>query len=234
MANKFERLVKVVYQRYKDRLIKDGSAHPDEDMLACFLERNLTETENKRVIGHLLRCNHCVEAIAVQMKIDAEGGHILPRELLDKIRSMGSIKDGTDVLKIFLRLKEKAIEIVNTTGDVLLGHKFLPEPVLRSRQVKEFKDELNIVKDLKMGRLQVKIIRKSVSACNIFIVMRDKQSQALIKNLRVSLLKEATEIESYLMGEGPVVFEHILPGFYNIEIRDIKEGVASILLEINI
>ena len=59
-------------------------------------------------------------------------------------------------------------------------------------------------------------------------------TQKLIKNLRVGLLKEGKELESYLAESGQAAFEQIKPGKYDLEISGQEKKVASISLDIKI
>jgi hypothetical protein len=129
-------------------------------------------------------------------------------------------------------LKDKALEILETTGDVLVGQEFVPHPVLRSRKIKEFKDEVTILKDFKEIRVEVKIENKENRGFDLVIFVKDKLSNRIIKDLRVTLIKDDLELESYLSNYDKVVFEHILAGKYIIEISNIEDKVASILLDV--
>jgi hypothetical protein len=56
----------------------------------------------------------------------------------------------------------------------------------------------------------------------------------LIKDLRVTLIRDDTELESYLSDSGKVVFEHVLLGKYMVEISNIENKLAMIEIDIKV
>jgi hypothetical protein len=64
------------------------------------------------------------------------------------------------------------------------------------------------------------------------VLVKEKESQKVIKDLRVTLLREDLELESYLNDFGKVVFENVLLGKYTVEISTLESKLASVLLEI--
>ena len=60
MQDKLERLIKAVYRKWRSGNPKIEGAHPDEEMLACFLEGRLTPEENEGIKSHLISCNDCI------------------------------------------------------------------------------------------------------------------------------------------------------------------------------
>jgi hypothetical protein len=143
-------------------------------------------------------------------------------------------EDKSSWLEIILLLKDKAMEIINITGDVLVGQELMPAPLLRSRSIKEFKDEITILKDFGEISVEAKIENKTHGAFNVVVAAKAKDTQRLMKDIRVSLLKDDVELESYLASSGSVIFEHVLVGKYKVEISGINEKLASILLDIRV
>jgi hypothetical protein len=155
----------------------------------------------------------------------------VPDEALDKARELLVAEDRSLCLEVFLRLKEDLLELINTTGDVLVGQEFLSAPVLRSRSIKDFKDEVRILKDINDVRVEIKIWAKGAKTFNLAIVTKEKRTQKVLKDLRVSLVREGIELESYVSDSGTVVFEHVLLGSYHIEISKI-EKIATVNIDI--
>ncbi|MFH1640879.1 MAG: hypothetical protein ABIA66_02820, partial [Candidatus Omnitrophota bacterium] len=91
---------------------------------------------------------------------------------------------------------------------------------------------LHILKDFQNIRVEVKIENKDERAFNLAIAVREKQTTRIIKDLRITLLKNGVELESYLTHSGSVAFENISVGEYTVEISDIEKKVASVLLDI--
>jgi len=232
MPNKLEQLIKVVYKKYKHDHRLTDQLHPDEETWACFLEGRLTQEENERIKTHLISCDTCAEVFVTQVRLRPQPVKGLPKELLERVKNLVASEDKISVIEIVLMLKEKALEILSTTGDILVGQEFVPAPVLRSRQIKEFKDEITILKDFKDIRVEVKIENKQAQAFDLIVFVKDKQTHRVIKDLRVTLLKDDLELESYLTTCDKVIFEHALAGKYIVEISNIENKIASILLDI--
>ena len=232
MPGKLEQLIKVVYKKWKiDHRLAD-QLHPDEESWACFLEGRLPEEENERIKTHLISCEVCAEVFVTQVRLKPQPVKGLPKEILERVKDLVVSEDKLSVVEIVLMLKEKALEILSTTGDLLVGEEFVPAPVLRSRQIKEFKDEITILKDFKDIRVEVKIENKLGQAFDLIVFVKDKQTHRIIKDLRVTLLKDDLELESYLTTCDKVIFEHTLAGKYIVEISNIENKIASILLDI--
>lgn len=231
MADKIEALLKTIYRRWKKRS-KAGGIHPDEEDLAGFLDGCLAPEENERVKAHLIACDDCAEILALSLNSELEELKEVPGELLDQARDILSLKNKPAVLEIFLRLKQNALEIINATGDILLGQELVPAPVLRSRKIKDFKDEVTILKDFKDIRLEVRVENKGEKYFNLMIKVKQKESSRTLKDLRITLIKEGVELESYLSDWGAASFEHVLLGKYNLEVASLEAKLATVALEI--
>jgi len=234
MHEKLERLIRLVYRDWKAGL-PEVYTHPDEESLVCFLEGRLNEKENQRIKAHLIDCQACGEAVMLNLEIKEARIEEVPEQLLDNARNLLIAKyDKPSIMEIALRLKDKALEIISTTGDVLVGQELVPAPILRSRSIKDFKDEVTIMKDFKDIRVEVKVEKKGAEIFNLIIVVKQKETQNIIKDLRVTLIKDDLELESYLSDSGSVTFEHVILGKYKIEISDLEEKLASVLLDIKV
>lgn len=231
MQDKLERLVKFVYKRYKAGL-KTPESHPDVEDIVCFLENRLSPEESESMKEHLISCANCAEIIAIQMKLRPTEIKAVPQELLSRVKGLLKVEDKISVLEIFLRLKEKALEILNTSGDILVGQELVPAPVLRSRSIKDFKDEVTILKDFKDIRVELKIENKQGQAFRLTVMLKEKDTQRILKDLRVTLIQDDLELESYLTDSGRASFEHVLLGKYTVEISTLENKIAFILLDI--
>lgn len=234
MQDKLEGLARFAYNRWKLGLPEPGHAHPDEEMISCFLEGRLDQSEVLGIKEHLISCRDCAEALAMNIKIKGLKEEDLPPGLVNAVKNMLLRQGSALILEIALRIKDKFFEIINTTGDVLVGQEFLPAPVVRSRSIKGFKDEVVILKDFKDIRVEVKVESKGANVFNLAILIKDKQTQKPIKDLRITLIKDDLELESYLSALGSVSFEHVALGKYRLDISSPKENLASVLVDINI
>ena len=232
MQENLEKLIKIVYKKWKLDQPKATQPHPDEETLAYFIEGRLTPKENERIQTHLIGCERCAEVFTISSKLEVIENQVAPEQLVQEAKRLIKEEDWLSILEIGLRFKEKAIEIMNTTGDILVGQEFVPAPVLRSRKVKDFKDEVTILKDFKDIRVEVKIENKAGEAFDLTVLVKEKETQKIIKDLRVTLLRQDLELESYLNDSGKVIFENVLLGKYTVEISTLESKLASVLLEI--
>jgi hypothetical protein len=232
MADKIEGLIKMVYRRWKKSRIEETDTHPDEETFACFLEGCLNEEENERLKAHLVVCDHCARACALSLNAEAAELKEIPGELLDKVKGNLSLRDKPLALEVFLQLKENVLEIIKANGDILFGRELVPAALLRSRDIKDFKDEVIILKDFKDIRVEVKIENKGGKYFNVVLKAKYKQAPYILKDLRVTLIKDDLELESYLSETGLVNFEHVLLGRYRLEITSVEDRLASVILDV--
>ncbi len=233
MQEKIERLIKAVYKNWKRENIADNKVvHPDEEDIACFFEGKLPGKESERLKRHFITCQRCGAILKTQIESGALEEKEVPADVLERVRKLAAGQISSYILEIILKVKEKILELLNTTGDIVLGQELLPAAVLRSRQIKDFKDEINIFKDFKDIRVEVKIENKDGREFNLSVLIKEKQTQRILKDARVTLLKGDSEVESYLTDSGKAVFEHVALGKYTVEISTLQNKLASIILDI--
>jgi len=233
MENKLERLIKLAYRRWKKDSVKAEGNHPDEEAFACFIENKLSEEESESVCAHLIACRPCLEAVVAQAGLKASGIEDLPEGLLERVKGLAGSVDKSLVLEIILKAKEKLLEMLETNGDILVGQELMPPPLFRrSPQIKEFKDRVTILKDFQNVRIEVSIESKEAPSVNLTIIAKEKQTNKLIQDLRVTLIKDGLELESYLSDSGSVTFEQVFLGKYSIEITASQDKLATVKLDI--
>jgi hypothetical protein len=226
-----ENLIRAIYRRWKSGQ-KPSDKHPDEEVLAGFLEAKLTLEESQRIKDHIVSCESCSEIISSIIKAGQLEDRAVPEELLLKVKKNLSSGSGESLMEIALRVKDKAMELLKTTGDILVGQEFVPAPVLRSRSVRDFKDEITILKDFGNVRVQAKVENKGSDFFNVVISVKEINTQRPLKDARVTLVRDDVELESYLNEAGLVTFEHVALGSYRIEISRIEEKVATVQIDI--
>ncbi len=234
MPERLEKLIRAVYKIWKVNQSVAKESHPDEETIACFLENKLSAQESGQIKAHLISCDTCAEVIAVQLKLKTIETKEIPEAVLVRVKNLVFSEDRASTLEIFLKLKEKALELLHTSGDVLVGQELVPAPILRSRQIKDFRDEVTILKDFQNIRVEVKIESKLSRSFSLSVVVKEKATQRVMKDLRVTLIKDDLEFESYLSDSGKVTFEHVLLGKYTVEISTVENKLASILLDIKV
>ncbi len=232
MINKIEGFIRSVYKNWQSAQPRPKGGHPDEEALACFIDGRLNEDEARLIKAHLISCPDCSRALALSLEAASAPDKELPQELLAQLKNMLPVQDYASLLEIALRFKEKAIEVINTTGAVLFGQELVPAALLRARKIKEFKDEVIILKEFKDITIEIRVENKSGGVFDLRISVKQKQTQKALKDLRVTLIKEDLELESYLTDSGSVAFEHVLLGKYRLEINSLEGRVAAVMLDI--
>jgi hypothetical protein len=234
MGIEFEKLIKIVYEKWKAKLPRSQGEHPDEEDFSAFIQNQLSIQEAARIKNHILSCEECAQILAVSLKLQSVPEIEPPTKLLENCRDLISNAISSRTLEIILELKEKLLNLLNTSGDVLVGQELVPAAVLRSRKIRDFKDEIIVLKDFGDIRIEVKITAKAGANFDLQLIIKDKLTQELKKDLRVSLIKGDVELESYLAESGKVIFEHVLLGQYTVEISSLRDKVASVLIDIKV
>ncbi len=228
---KIEEVIKMVYKIFREKQNKDNLPHPDEEMLVNFCEGRLSKEDYKAIQEHLLRCEHCAEAVSLyNLKVEAKRS--VPEFLIKKAKDLVKEKTLQVILEIILSIKEKALEIINTTGDVILGNEVIPLPVLRSRQIRALNEEMTVVKEFQDIRINVNIEKKDKDKVKICIFLSDKDTARPLSDLRVSLLKDDIELESYMVDSGKATFDKVAFGKYELQISQRDKDLGSIKLQI--
>jgi len=231
MPYKLEQFIKRVYRGWKAKQPEAEARHPDEETLVCFMEGRLAVAECEKLKLHLISCDSCAEAVALGIGL-TPGEAEVPIEALERLKATLRPKEQISIWEVVLQLKEKALEILSTTGDVLVGRELVPAPVLRSRKIKEFKDEVTILKDFAGIRLEAKIENKRGLAFSVTIMAKERETSKVLKDLRITLLKDEVELESYVADSGSVIFDNVLLGKYTLEVSNIDEKLATLLLDV--
>jgi hypothetical protein len=234
MQSKLESLINLVYRKWKLDQPQSKEPHPDEEDLTCLLENKCSEEEMERIKQHLIACDRCAEAFALNLELETKEAKEVPEELVMHVKDLLAPEDKASLLEVVLKLKDKVWELISTTGDVLVGQELVPAPILRSRSMRDFKDEITILKDFKDIRVEARIENQGAGAFNLTVMVKEKMTQKVMKDLRVTLLKDNLELESYVTGSGAVVFEHVILGQYKVEISTIDSKLASVLLDIKV
>jgi len=234
MPNYFEKIIGIIYRKWKGSGGLITGEHPDEEALACFLEDKLSRADRLLIEKHLVSCSSCAEYVGSQLKMQAGLAKEVPGILLEKVKRLVIDESRDGIFEIFLKLKEKAVEIIQTSGDVLVGQELVPAPVLRSRRIKDFREEVVILKDLQSIRVEARLKNNNARSFDLTVAARDKQSQKLVRNLRVTLLKAGIELESYASEGACVIFRDILPGVYTAEMTRAGEKIAIVEIKAEI
>ncbi len=232
MLEKIEELIKMVYQSWKRRQPVQIDEHPDLEALACFCAGSLPQEERVCLEKHLVGCAICLEAVTLNLNVQETELIDVPQELLEKARAILNSREKNPCLEVILRVKGKIFEVVSASGDILVGQELVPAPVFRRRNNKDFKNEVTIFKDFNELRLEIKIENKGGDYFSLKLQVKKKNSEGFLKDLRVTLIKDDLELESYLSDTGLVSFEHILLGKYRLELTAAAGVFASVALDV--
>ena len=228
---RIEEVIKMVYRLYRKSIGKANSPCPDEETLVCFSEGRLSKGELEKIQEHIISCRRCAEVISLLCQ-RLKGEREVPEFLVKKAKSLVEQRPLTSILEIILVLKEKALQILEATGDVILDNQIVPLPVLRSRQISELPEEVRLIKEFKEIKITVHIQRIEKDKIRITLNLVDKINLLPLSDLRLLLLKGTHELESYEAISGNVVFDKVSLGRYAIEILREDEKLGAIHLEI--
>ncbi len=233
MQKSQEEIIRQIYEKFKLDKLKNPLEHIAEEDLACFAQGKLEQEKSLLVKEHLIGCKACAEAFSIFLKlndaaiINAEEGFI---EGLENLVLMGN----KNILEIIIKAKDDFLELVSTSGNILVGQELISAPLLRSRKISNFKNEIIILEDFDNDRVEIKVNNNGGKSFSLNIVTSKRNNPGFEKDLRFSLLKGTQEIESYVSDSGSAVFDQVLPGKYLIEITGSKIKLASIALDISI
>lgn len=228
---RIEEVIKMIYRLYRKRHNQANSTCPDEETLVCFSEGKLSKEEAKRIKEHLISCRRCAEVVSLFCQRFDEQREV-PEFLIKKAKGLVEQRPLPNILEVILALKEKALQILWTTGDVIRGNEIIPGAVMRSRKIIDFPEEIRLIKEFKDIKITLDIQKKDKGKIRVNLDLVDKISLLPLSDLRLALLKGTEELESYEAVSGNVVFDKVGFGCYAIQILRKGEKLGTINLEI--
>ncbi|MFA6349474.1 MAG: hypothetical protein WCY12_00910 [Candidatus Omnitrophota bacterium] len=232
MPEKLEELLKTFYRKNKP-VLKIGQGHPGEDVLACYSEGRLSSEELSKVSEHLAGCVLCAEAFLTQLRVAGGKKYNIPYELRARLKAIAG-RTADSVFEIVLKSAGNVFELIYSNGQVLLGQDLIPMQDLRSRNIKDFRDTVSMVKDVESIRIEIKINSCAKGYFNVIVSARNKKTSKLLKDCRVSLIQSESELESYILDKSAVAFERVLLGKYRLEISSQESKIADISVDIKL
>ena len=233
-----EKLLKIAYRKIKEETtVKPiGNCLSEED-ISYFIDNKMKESEGERFCAHILSCRKCADNLKNHLlSIKAMKEKELlepPAELIKSAQSLLDEEVGQNILDVVLSFKERAIELVRTTGEVLMGQQLVPVSVLRScGKDKELHNEIKVVKTFGDILTEVDIEKKRTDLANIVIRVTRKATNKKAEGLRISLVKDDRELESFLAEEGKVKFEEVKPNSYRILITKDNKKLGFVNISI--
>ena len=70
--SRIEALIRLVYRYWKKGISKPGEPCPSEENLACFVDGLLKGKEARKVKGHLIKCDKCMESVIIAIRISSK------------------------------------------------------------------------------------------------------------------------------------------------------------------
>jgi len=66
---RIEKIIRLVYRRWKENLPKSKEPCPDEETLACFIDGLLNRKEGEKIRSHIIHCQRCMEVVVIASKM---------------------------------------------------------------------------------------------------------------------------------------------------------------------
>jgi len=238
MDNNIELILKQALNKLKGtKKTRPKGACLTEMDLSCLIDGKVSELERDKFLAHVLTCQGCAELLGTHLKvinaINNKEALETPEEVVQAAIGLYNPEVGVNFLEVALNLKEKFIELVRTTGDILLGPQLVPIPALRSHsEESRFANEVKIVKEFDNILTEVGVEKKKPDICDVEIRLTDKETKKKKEGFRVTLNKNGKEIESSLIEDGKVAFKDVRPDKYVVSIikDDKKFGIIEILI----
>ncbi len=206
--------------------------HPNEEEIACFIEGKLGAQESEKFREHLSACDDCARLLAAELYSYPPGLIDIPAASLSAARAMVNDRGLLRPLEIVLKIRHFGFEIVKASGDILFGQEFVPAAVLRGRHITDFKDEVVAVKDFPKARIEVRVHSGKNSGFHVTVSAKDKRTQRLLPDLRVTLFRDDIELESKITVKGRVAFEHVAAGRYTVTVTGQKDEIARLIIDV--
>jgi len=226
-----ESLLKRLYKAWRADKPQSEGPHPDEEDWVDFIEGRLPAGDYERLKIHLLECSRCATNLATSLKLYNCPKVANPAELMLQTVYLKGDRSSR-LIELLLKLRGKAIEIVRSNAEVVLGQNSVPFVVLRSQGIKIFKEEVVVTKVVSGNIIEIKVSNENGNYFNICLKLKKKKTPSIIKEFRANLLKEGRELESYYSDSGIVSFLHLFPGSYVIELYQANRKISSIALEV--
>jgi hypothetical protein len=234
MRGKTRAFIKSVYRMWKTSSFDPVQAHPDAALVVCFLEGRLSQQESREFKRHIVLCETCAERLAVSVSLSEPGNIAVAAGLLQALKKRLSERISENILEIDLLLKDRALELLNTTGEIFPGEEIIPDAVFRAGKPVEFRGQLIVCNDFKDVRIELRIENKHNRHARVSVLLKDRPDRRPVRNdSRVTLAREGIELESYCIDSGRACFEDVAPGSYTVAISIDNKVIASVFLKMH-
>ncbi len=232
-GTEFDGLVRRALRLHKQPDRPQGACLSEEDF-ACFIEGQMTRSEDERWRSHLLSCLKCrselKEYFAI-MRTSWEGEELgVPQKAIEGAKALVSQETGSTIFEIVIAVGRTALELVRTTGEIIASQGGVPVPVLRSRKELRRSEEVRVVKNINNLLADVQIERRKSPRVDVTVRLADVYTKRKVEGIRITLMRGERELESLLTQGGKGTFEELQPGHYQILLSkgDEKIGIVAV------
>jgi len=210
---------------------------PEESILVNYTDDLLEETQREQLEQHLIECNHCLELVLFNSKVQLdESDEEVPdapdtwkRSAMNLISEKADVKEG--LFDIVLRFLKEKIEVADNPGNLSIFFEPAPMPARAGR--KELSENLITLKrifaDLESS---IEVERVDDTYVNMKVITVNHKSGAPAIDLRISLFNPVREIASYVVEDGMALFMGLKYGRYVIKINSGTKRIGEISLDL--
>ncbi|MCK4547621.1 MAG: zf-HC2 domain-containing protein [Candidatus Eisenbacteria sp.] len=194
-----------------------------DEAMAAYVDGRIDPEERRRIESHLVRCDRCIEQIAVLKRVtdsrESLAGVRIPDRVLARAEALIAERFGrrVSVLDLVVRVAEGLVSVVKTTGEVL-SPDLCPVPA-RGRK----KRGKNVFVKQRAGTADVIVEMESRGDHpTLRVFLENTETQEPLDGVRVNL-KGPAGMESRFAEQGLADFGPKTAGQYRIEIEDVGE-----------
>ena len=236
-----DEIIKEVYRTIKNNQTEEkmGNCLSEEDIV-CFLDDVLDEDDKNRILSHIVSCKECAVSLKhhyrISKEVNSEELLEVPQGVLVEAKELVKFPEKRNVFDIVLEIGEGIIEVINTTGEII-RQGLTPDPgvtlsliPLRSADRRKEQKEVKVSKELNGYVVDVEIEKQKAETANIVVRLANKESKKGASGIRVSLVRDEREVESFLTDHGKVKFEEVNVNNYQVQLlkEDKMIGVVNI------
>jgi len=233
---KIEKLLKIAYKKVASQFKgKPASECLTEESMACFFDGKLLGEELNMFNEHILSCKKCAMTLKHNITISRTMKEevSVPPHLEKLAKSLVSEEAGLNIFDLVINFTNESIELIRTTGNVLMGPELVPAHAFRSSgENDKLSNEIKITKALSDVIAEIGIEKQRLDLANIVVRLTEKETNKKAKEIRVSLIKDDRELQSYLVENGKVKFEEVKASDYKIYLTKDEKKIGLITITI--
>ena len=226
-----EKIIKAEIKKIKANQKPSGKCLSYGD-IAAMLDNVVTKKERSRILNHVCTCKKCADELFSNYELHASTAKLnvkVPEAWVERAKNLIQPRSKSNIFKLAFKVKQKAIEIVNTTGEIITkGLEPVPAVAFRGKGKKQAQKSIKVTKTIGKLNIEVTICYVGQNLCNISLNIK---SQSSIAEAKAILIKDNEEIESLPIHSGKCCFEEITLSNYTIAIKGYKK--QPIMIKVN-